>query len=109
MDIVTKKDVFKVKLCKNIFSKCIGFMFNNHIGYDGLLFDLNGTKSYSLHMLFVFVPLDLVYLDSEFKVLKILKKVQPFAPLIPGFKCNYILELKNCKHLKRGDIVVVMK
>lgn len=108
MDVVTKKDIFKVKLCSSPFSKMMGFMFNNHSGYDGLLFDLHGEKSYSLHMLFVFVPLDLVYLDSDYKVLKILKKVQPFVLFVPGFKCNYILELKNCKHLKKGDRVVVM-
>lgn len=109
MDIITKKNTFKVKYCGNFVSQLFGFMFNNHKGYDGLLFDLHGLKSYSLHMLFVFVPLDIVYLDKEFKVLKVLKRVQPFVFHIPGFKCNYILELKDCKHLKIDEKTVVMR
>lgn len=109
MDVVTKKDVFNVKLCSSLFSRIMGFMFRSFNDYDGLLFDLHGSKSYSLHMLFVFLPLDIVYLDSEFKVLRMLKGVKPFVPFIPGFKCSYILELKDCRNLKVGDRVVVVE
>jgi uncharacterized membrane protein (UPF0127 family) len=108
MDVVSKKDVFKVKLCRNFFSKLRGWMFRLFFDYDGLLFDLNGTKSYSLHMLFVFNKLDIIYIDSNFTILKVLKNAKPFIPFIPAVKCNYILEVLDSRHLKKGDRVIFM-
>lgn len=108
MEVVSKKDVFRVKLCKSFISKSRGWMFRFFFNYDGLLFDLKGSKNYSLHMLFVFNKLDIVYIDSDFNVLKVLKNVKPFVPFIPAIKCNYILELRDCMHLKKGDKLVFM-
>lgn len=109
MEVVSKKDVFKVKLCKSFLSKSRGWMFRLFFDYDGLLFDLNGAKSYSLHMLFVFRKLDIVYLDADKKVLKILKGVKSFTPFISGYSCDYILELKDSRHLRKGDRLVFMQ
>lgn len=108
MEVVSKKDVFNVKVCKGFLSKSRGWMFRILLNYDGLLFDLKGERSYSLHMLFVFRKLDIVYIDSNKIVLKVLKNVKPFVPYIPAVKCNYILEVKDSKHLKKGDSVVFM-
>ncbi len=108
MDVVSKKDVFKVKLCKSFLSKSRGWMFRFFFNYDGLLFDLKGERSYSLHMLFVFNKIDIAYIDSNFTIVKVLKNVKPFLFYIPAVQCNYILEVRDAKHLKKGDKLVFM-
>lgn len=47
-------------------------------------------------MMFVFFPIDILYLDSEKKVVEIKENVKPFTPLIvPSQAAKYILELPS--------------
>lgn len=102
MLIKSKKDKFNITLCKTILSHFIGLMFALPKN-DGLLFEFKKEKSVALHMLFVFITIDIVYINKDKKVVKILKRVKPFTPYIKPIKCKYILEVKNAKNLQLND------
>ena len=95
---------FDVTKCSSFFSQARGLMFKRLIN-DGLLFIFDEDLRIDLHMLFVFYTIDIVFIDSEFKVIKVLRKVKPFRLFVKGVKCKYILELKDCKGLKVNDKV----
>lgn len=97
-----KKEVFHIDVCSNTLSHLRGFMFR-FTKNDGLLFIFNKEKFIALHTLFVFQKLDIIYLNREKKIIKILKNVLPFTLFIPPVKCKYILELKNSKNLKLNE------
>lgn len=102
MIIKSKNNKFNVKICKSMLSHLRGLMFRFPRN-DGLLFVFNKEKPIALHMFFVFFTIDIVYLNKNKKVIKILKKVKPFTPYIKAVKCEYILELKGAKNLQIND------
>ena len=108
MLVKINKGVFHVSICDNLFSRLRGLMFSFPKN-DGLLFIFNKEVFVSLHMFFVFFPIDIVYINKNKIVIKIRKKVFPFTPFISPVKCKYILELKNCKNIKIGDKVSFQK
>ena len=93
-------EVFNVKECGSYFSRVRGLMFRRMVD---LMFVYSRDVNVDLHMMFVFYPIDVVFLDGEFRVLKVLKNVKPFLPYVKGCKCRYVLELKDCKGLNVGD------
>ena len=106
MLVKVNKEVFDVSICDNLFSRLRGLMFSFPKN-DGLLFKFNKEVFVSLHMFFVFFPIDIVYINKNKIVIKIKKRVLPFVPFIAPVKCKYILELKNCKNIKIGDKVII--
>ena len=70
------------KFCKNTFSKARGFMLNFSKKYDSIILR---SKNTSIHMLFVFFPLQIVWLNSKFEIVDI-KKAYPFMPILSSKK-----------------------
>ena len=72
----------KVKFALNFFSQAKGLMFESKINFDyALIFPL-ATKTIagaSIHCLFVFFPIDVIYLDENKIVVDIKRNVPPFA------------------------------
>ena len=62
------------------------FMFRKKV--EGLIFKFPRKVQADLHMLFVFFPLDIIFLDENMKVIKVLKRVKPFLPFVRGAKAN---------------------
>tara|TARA_Y100000310_G_C20644970_1_gene796029 strand:- start:103 stop:456 length:354 start_codon:yes stop_codon:yes gene_type:complete len=63
-------------------------------------------KIYPIHMLFVFFPIDAIWINSKHQIVHIERNIKPFTPHInPKTKASYILETtKNAtKNLKIGD------
>ncbi len=88
------------KLCKTFISKLIGFMFNFSKEYDSIILY---SKNTSIHMLFVFSPLQIVWLNSKLQVVDI-KNAYPFNIRVSSNKeSKYILELRNFSNLELGD------
>lgn len=102
MIIKSKEETFNVDVCSSFISHLIGFMFRFPKN-DGLLFIFNKEKFITLHTFFVFRKLDIIYLNKNKKIIKILKNVFPFTFYIPPVKCKYILELKDLKTLQLND------
>jgi len=77
-----KKVIDKVLLVETHWQKMKGLMFEDPTKFDyGLVFVLpsESIANASIHMLFVFFPIDVVYLNKSRKVVDIAQNLQPFA------------------------------
>lgn len=79
------------KICKNLVSKTIGLMFRRKPA--SLVFVFDNEKIVSLHMFFVFFPIDVVYLNKNKIVVELKKDFKPFGLHKPRKKAQYIIEL----------------
>ena len=78
------------KICRNILSKLSGLMFSKK---RALIFVFGKEKIIPLHMIFVFFPIDVLFLDKNKKVAEIKENFKPFSLYTPKNKAMYILEL----------------
>lgn len=80
------------KLCKSTFSKIIGLMFSRKKPDFGLIMEFKKPSRPSLHTLFVFYPIDLLFLNERKKAIEIKENLTPFKLFIPKSKVKFILE-----------------
>ncbi|MBW3022673.1 DUF192 domain-containing protein [Candidatus Woesearchaeota archaeon] len=59
----------------------------------GLIFVFRSELRRSLHMFFVFYPIDVLFLDSSGKVVEIKENFKPFSAYFPKKKSKYVIEL----------------
>lgn len=87
----------KTKIADSFFRRFKGVMFKKKENFNyGLIFHLaaEGRINASIHMLFVFFPIDAVFLDSEKKVVDIARNLKPFAlNYTPKKTAKFIVEL----------------
>ena len=87
----------KVKIADTHWKKTKGLMFEDKAKFDyALVFDLGreSQMSATIHMMFVFFPIDVVYLNKEKKVVDIVKGLKPFTPsYTPKARSYYFVEL----------------
>ena len=83
-----------VEIAKSILKQMRGLMFRRGIPSDySMIFLLKKQSHVAVHMLFVFFPIDVIFLDNE-------KKVKGFSRLRPwsGYKAmediKYVIEMK---------------
>ncbi len=90
----TKKFVIinKAKICKSITSRAFGLMLRKKPDY-GMVFVFESERRADLHMLFVFFPIDVLFLDKEKRVVDIKKDFKPFTYYAPNAKALYVVEL----------------
>ena len=107
--IVTKREIE----CRSFFSKLRGLMFRSKFPFASLLFylDRESREDASIHMLFVFFPIDVVWLNKEWRVVDLREKVMPFTPLVvPKRAAKYVLELPvgriRRREVRVGDFLV---
>lgn len=89
----TRKEIIakNAKLCGNIFSKSLGLMLS--IKPKPLIFIFKKEKIIPLHMLFVFYPIDVMFLDKNKIVVETKENFRPFTFYTPKNKAQYIIEL----------------
>ncbi|MDP7180636.1 MAG: DUF192 domain-containing protein [Candidatus Woesearchaeota archaeon] len=85
--------VNKLRFCNNFLNKSIGLIFHKKLIDKGLVFPYKKDKKVPLHMIFVFFPIDIIYLDKEKKVIEIKENFKPFTFYTPKNKSRYVLEL----------------
>jgi len=90
----TKKTVLakNKKILKNNFSKAIGLILSKKIK-KGFIFEFKREKLHSIHMLFVFFPIDILFLDENKKVIEIKENIKPFSFYSSKRKAKYFIEL----------------
>ncbi len=111
LEILNKNVVIadKVKHYKNFFFKAKGLMFTRPLrkGQAIVLEAMDeGVLETTIHMLFVFYPIDIVWLNSNKEVVDLKESVLPFIPWIaPRRAAKYVIELKKgaAKHIRIGD------
>lgn len=91
---ITKKTVLSsdITRCTTPWQKASGLMFRSQ---QDLLFVEKKEQRISLHMWFVFYPIDVVYCTAEKKVVEIKEHFMPWTFYFPQQKATYVLELRS--------------
>ena len=104
----TKSDL-KVVLADSFLKRLKGLMFKREFDYV-LVFEFEGEARMgaSIHMMFVFTPIDIVYLDSGKKVVDLKTNLQPWTSnYTPKRPAKWLLELPpgtiNKNRIKAGQ------
>ncbi|MBI3034859.1 DUF192 domain-containing protein [Candidatus Woesearchaeota archaeon] len=82
------------ELIEDILSKFIGLMFSAK-QKKALIFKFDKEKVIALHMLFVFYPIDVLFLDKGKIVVDKKENFKPFAFYNSRKKAMYAVELQN--------------
>jgi uncharacterized membrane protein (UPF0127 family) len=80
----------EIKVAKTFFNRFLGFMFKKNANY-ALLF----KNCRSVHTFFIRFNIDVVFLDKENKVIKIVKNLKPFRIVLPIKNSFSILEIPS--------------
>lgn len=112
MDIFYKNKILaKVKVAKTAFALMKGLMFSAPLqDGEGLLLirEKEGIFQSSIHMLFVFYSIDMLWLDKRKRIVDKRENVKPFTLFVkPRKKAMYILELPQgaSKVVNIGDVL----
>ena len=104
-----KKIVDNVVIANTHWQRLKGLMFEDPARFDyALVFELprETISGAAIHMLFVFVPIDLVYLNKGKQVVDIAKSLMPFSlGYVPKKPSKFFVELPAGKSrgVKLGD------
>ena len=102
----------KAKWYKNFLFKARGLMFTMPLKRGKAIIleaDEEGILDTTIHMLFVFFPIDVIWVNLEKKVVDIKRNVLPFTPwLSPKDPAKYVVELpsSSTKFVKVGDSII---
>ncbi|OUR93702.1 hypothetical protein A9Q84_19765 [Halobacteriovorax marinus] len=82
----------KAKIAKSFSDRLVGLMFKKHMkNFDGLLI----TQCNSIHTMFMRYKLDLIFLDKNLNVIKIIENIKPWRMTLMYFKSTQVLELEG--------------
>lgn len=100
----------KIRECDTFLKRLAGLMFKSEIGEgDGVVL----WPCSSIHMFFMKMSLDCIFLDREKRVLKILKNFAPWrvSGMVPG--AHYVIEVSaghpGTARVAEGDILAFEK
>lgn len=103
-DFVLGKDI---RFANSFKDRLVGLMFSKNMIGDGLLLD----PCTSVHNCFVRFPIDVIFLDRDNKVVKILRNFKPWRFSWIYFGARRALELpagKVPRDITKGDVLEVM-
>ncbi len=87
----------KTVLADSYFKRLRGLMFSKKNSFDhALIFPLESESRVgsSIHMMFVFFPIDVLWLDSEKRIVDMREGLEPWTPnASPKKPAKYIVEL----------------
>lgn len=94
--VIIKEKVFQVELAKTETQKYKGLMYRDKLEQNnGMLFIFNKEKIYPFWMKNTLIPLDIIWINSNNKVVFISQNTQPCKSLI----CPQILSNINAKYV----------
>ncbi len=99
---------------KNVHDRARGLMFRKLAKGEGLLFDMQTKMTISLHMYFVFRPIDVLILEEVKEGLLVLEKKEgfkPFSAYTSKKKAKLFLELPQgaTKNVREKDVLIPPK
>lgn len=89
-------------VCTSGWSKFRGLMFSKR---KTLIFEFKEDTNVPLHMLFVFFPIDVLFLNEKKTVLEVKKNFMPFTFYSPKHKARYVIEIPSPTDFAVGDVV----
>lgn len=95
----------KIIKCESIFSKARGLMFSRKLKDSCLLFVFGKEIKISLHMFFVFFPIDVIFLNENKEVVDVKQNFRPFTVYTSKKPAKYVIEmpLGSIKKLNKKD------
>ena len=88
------KKIFTCRLHTTFFSRLRGLMFSPKLEpRRGILISFSSERKIDLHMLFVFFPLDLIWVSGSGKIVQIERHVKPFVSYVRGTRAQSVLEV----------------
>jgi uncharacterized membrane protein (UPF0127 family) len=97
----------KIKIAESLWDRLIGLMFKEKMeGFDGLLI----RRCNSVHTCFMRYNLDLVFLDRNQRVVKIIRDLRPYR-FTGSLKASEVLELRSGdlkKEISLGDRIICL-
>ena len=100
--------VFRVELAKNAEERAQGLMYRRRLAEDaGMVFDMQGTGRWAFWMKNTWIPLDMIFLDSEWRVVCVVANVPPRTLESRGCDVDsrWVLELAS-GHAARHAIAI---
>ena len=76
-----------------VLQQAIGLMFQSEVKKP-LLFTFSKEKKTSLHMFFVFMPIDLIFISKGKKVVETKQNFGPFTLYFPKKAAKYLIECR---------------
>jgi uncharacterized membrane protein (UPF0127 family) len=109
-DILYRTIPYSIKKANTFFSRLKGLMFRRKpLNLEGLWI----LPCNSIHMCFMFFPIDIVFLDKDYKVIKMVKSLKPWRIVAPVPKAYSVLELPlgtiDFFRLKEGQFILNCK
>jgi uncharacterized protein len=89
-----------MRICKSLLSQSLGLMFRKK---QNLVMVFPTERRISLHMFFVFFPIDVLILNSEKKIVEIKKDFKPWTFWSSKEKGKYVVELGFKGDYKVGE------
>lgn len=96
----------KVKVAFEFLDRLVGLMFKKEVkNADGLLI----KSCNSIHTFFMKFPIHVIFLDKNYRIVKIIYSMGPWRMTLPYLKASQVLELdarrnwEILKDLKKGD------
>ena len=89
-------DLGKIEVANSFMSRFLGLMFKSQVG-NGLILKLPNSRSRrgsAIHMFFMRFPLDIVFADSEKKVVDKVS-IGPWKTYTPKAPARYVIELEK--------------
>lgn len=83
------------RVCRSVWSKAKGLMFTSksYVKRHSLVFEFNRMQRNGLHMMFVFYPIDILFLDEKKRVVESKSGLKPFMLYNPRNESMYVIEL----------------
>ncbi|MFC1742757.1 DUF192 domain-containing protein [Candidatus Riflebacteria bacterium] len=100
-----KEFCFKVEIADSQDEWQQGLMFRESLASNaGMLFIFEGEDFYSFHMKNTLIPLDIIWLNKDRKVVYIVENAEPgsLKSLVPDTKALYVLEINGGKSSQMG-------
>ena len=79
--------------CGSLFSRIKGLMFARHP--KALIMAFPKEQKVGIHMMFVFFPIDALWLDLEQKVVAVREELKPWTTAAPSEEAKYVVELPS--------------
>ena len=101
----------KIVYCENFVRQGTGLMFrtNNSVDDTAWVFRFRKSRVVTVTMFFVFFPIDIIFLDTNNKILELKKDFKPFKNYTSKVACFSFIELKPGTiekfSLKKGAIL----
>ena len=95
-----------IRHANTMLSRMKGLMFSKEMIGDGIILDPGN----SIHNCFVRFPIDVIFLNNDFKIIKIIRSFKPWRFSWIYFKATKVLELpegKIPKDVTEGDYLEV--